>query len=198
LESKGKYQFSRFRREQSQESFTEFFDYYFMRLNHFAHTIVKSELLAEEIVLDVFLKIWEQRGTLDTIINIETYLFISVRNRSINALKKEQKFHFDLLEDSHVQLAEYKPTADRLLVEYEMFDALNRAVALLPTKCKIIFKLIREDGLNRNEAAEVLNISVKTIDNQVAIAVKRIALQLNIDLTNPKNSHGLMTFLLTF
>lgn len=198
LESKGKYQFSRFRREQSQESFTDFFDYYFTRLIQFAHTIVKSELLAEEIVLDVFIKIWEQRETMDTIINIETYLFISVRNRSINALKKEQKFHFDLLEDSHVQLAEYKPTAERLLIEHEMFDALNHAVALLPTKCKIIFKLIREDGLNRNEAAEVLNISVKTIDNQVAIAVKKIALQLNIDLTNPKNSHGLMTFLLTF
>jgi len=198
LESKGKYQFSRFRREQSQESFTDFFDYYFTRLIQFAHTIVKSELLAEEIVLDVFVKIWEQRETLDTIINIETYLFISVRNRSINALKKEQKFHFDLLEDSHIQLAEYKPTAERLLVEHEMFDALNHAVALLPTKCKIIFKLIREDGLNRNEAAEVLNISVKTIDNQLAIAVKKIALQLNIDLTNPKNSHGLMTFLLTF
>ena len=198
MESKGKYQFSRFRREQSQESFTDFFDYYFTRLIQFAHTIVKSELLAEEIVLDVFVKIWEQRETLDTIINIETYLFISVRNRSINALKKEQKFHFDLLEDSHIQLAEYKPTAERLLVEHEMFDALNHAVALLPTKCKIIFKLIREDGLNRNEAAEVLNISVKTIDNQLAIAVKKIALQLNIDLTNPKNSHGLMTFLLTF
>jgi len=198
LESKGKYQFSRFRREQSQESFTDFFDYYFFRLNQFATTIVKSELLAEEIVLDVFLKIWEQRETLDTIINIETYLFIAVRNRSINALKKEQKFHFDLLEDSHVQLADYKPAADTDLIEHEMFGALNEAVTQLPSKCKIIFKLIREDGLNRNEVAQVLNISVKTVDNQVAIAIKKIALQLNIDLTNPKNSHGLMTFLLTF
>ena len=68
----------------------------------------------------------------------------------------------------------------------------------LPSKCKIIFKLIREDGLNRNEVAQVLNISVKTVDNQVANAIKKIAEQLNIDLSNPKNSHGLMTFLLFF
>ncbi|MBW8334580.1 MAG: RNA polymerase sigma-70 factor [Prolixibacteraceae bacterium] len=188
----------RFRKEQSQESFTDFFDYYFTRLIQFAHTIVKSELLAEEIVLDVFVKIWEQRETLDTIINIETYLFISVRNRSINALKKEKKFHFDLLEDSHIQLSDYRPAVDSNLIESEMFGALNEAVAKLPAKCKIIFKLIRDDGLNRNEVAQVLNISVKTVDNQVAIAIKKIAAQLNIDLTNPTNSHGLMTFLLTF
>lgn len=198
LESKGKYKFNLFRKELSQESFTDFFDYYFTRLTQFSLTIVKSELLAEEIVLDVFVKIWEQRETLDTIINIETYLFISVRNRSINALKKEQKFHFDLLEDSHIQLADYKPTADSDLIESEMFGALNEAVIQLPSKCKIIFKLIREDGLNRNEVAQVLNISVKTVDNQVAIAINKIAVQLNIDLTNPKNTHGLMTFLLTF
>ena len=86
LESKGKYKFNWFRKELSQESFTDFFDYYFTRLTQFSITIVKSELLAEEIVLDVFLKLWEQRTTLDTIINIETYLFISVRNKSINTL----------------------------------------------------------------------------------------------------------------
>ena len=198
MESKGKYQFSRFRREQSQESFTDFFDYYFTRLIQFANAIVKSDLVAEEIVLDIFLKIWEQRKTLDTIINIETYLFISVRNQSINVLKKEQKFHFNLLEDSHVQLADYMPAADSDFIEREMFGALNKAVTQLPAKCKIIFKLIREDGLNRSEVAQVLNISVKTVDNQVAIAIKKIALQLNIDLANPKNSRGLMTFLLSF
>ncbi len=161
-------------------------------------TIVKSDLLAEEIVLDVFLKLWENCKTLDAINNIETYLYISVRNKSINVLKKERKFHFDILEDSHIQLADYNPSAESDLIEHEMFGALNEAVKQLPSKCKIIFKLIREDGLNRNEIAQVLNISVKTVDNQVAIAIKKIAEQLNIDLSNPKNSHGLMTLLLSF
>ena len=197
MESKGKHIFSRFKEELTQESFTGFFDNYFTRLIQFAITIVKSKLLAEEIVLDVFLKLWEHRRTLVKINNIETYLFISVRNTAINTLKKEQKFHFDMLEDSHVQLADYKLIAESTLIENEMLQALNQAVIQLPAKCKIIFKLIREDGLDRNEVAQILSISAKTVDNQVAIAVKKIATQLNIDLSNPENSHILKTFLLT-
>ena len=198
MEKKGKYKFNRYKEELSQESFTDFFDYYFIRLNQFATTIVKSDILAEEIVLDVFLKLWENSKSLDAINNIETYLYISVRNKSINVLKEEQKFHFDILEDSYIQLADYNPSAESNLIEHEMFGALNEAVTQLPSKCKIIFKLIREDGLNRKEVAQVLNISVKTVDNQVAIAIKKIAEQLNIDLSNPKNSRGLMTLLLSF
>ena len=197
MESKGKYKFKRFKEELSQESFAGFFDFYFTRLIQFATTIIRSEILAEEIVLDVFLKLWQQRNMLDKINNIETYLFIAVRNKSINVLKKEQQFHFDLLEDFHIQLADYKPSAEISLIENEMLEALNQAVIQLPAKCKIIFKLIREDGLSRNEVAQVLNISVKTVDNQVAIAVKKIAEQLNIDLSNPKNSRGLTASLLT-
>ncbi len=193
----GKHKFDRFRERLSQESYTDFFDYYFGRLLKFAVSIVKSEILAEEIVLDIFLKLWEQKESLDKIKNIETYLFISVRNASINALKKEKKFHFDMLEGAHIQLADYR-SAENDLIEDEMLSALNEIVVQLPSKCKIIFQLMREDGLNRNEVAEILNISVKTVDNQLAIAVKKIAEKLNIDLSNPQNSKGLMTFLLMF
>lgn len=197
MESKGKYKFNQFRIKLTQTSFADFFDYYFSRLTKFALIIVKSQMLAEETVLDVFLKIWEHKGNLSSIENIETYLFVSVRNTALNIIRKEQKFNFDMLEDSHVQLAEYKPTAESQIIEHEMFCALNQSVETLPAKCKIIFKLIREDGLNRSEVAKILNISVKTVDNQVAIAVKKIAEQLHIDLTNPKNSQSLFTVLLT-
>lgn len=197
MENNGKYKFNQFRVKLTQTSFTDFFEYYFSRLTQFAFAIVKSQMLAEETVLDVFLKIWEHKGNLSSIENIETYLFVSVRNTAMNIIRKEQKFNFDMFQDSHVQLAEYKPTAESLIIEHEMFNALNQAVAILPAKCKIIFKLIREDGLNRSEVAKILNISVKTVDNQVAIAVKKIAEQLHIDLTNPKNSQGLFTVLLT-
>lgn len=125
MESQGKYKFNQFKEELSQESFTEFFDYFFLRLSHFAKTITNSEVLAEETVLDVFLKIWEQRENLLVIQNIETYLFVSIRNAAMNAIRKEQKFSFEMLNDSHVQLAEYKPTAEKLLIENEMFVALN-------------------------------------------------------------------------
>ena len=67
-----------------------------------------------------------------------------------------------MLDDSHIQLADYKSTVEDSLIEEEMLDALNKAVAGLPAKCKIIFKLIRGRRiLNRNEAAKILNVSVK-------------------------------------
>lgn len=198
MENKGKYEFNRFLNERTQESFTAFFEHYFTRLIQFAATIVKSELLAEEVVLDVFTKIWEKQNSLDNVNNIETYLYISVRNKALNAIKLENRFHFDLLKDSHIHLADYKPSIENQLIEQEMFKQLNNAIQELPSKCKIIFKLIREDGLNRNEVAQILDISPKTVDNQVAIAVKKIADRLNIDLSNPQKSASLKTFLLTF
>lgn len=198
MENRGKHIFNRFRRELTQESFTSFFDYYYFRMVQFATIIAKSEILAEEIVLDVFLKIWEQKKTAGSIDNIETYLFVSVRNTAINTLKKDQKFHVDMLDDAHIQLADYRPSAESLLIEHEMLEALNDAVNHLPAKCKMIFKLIREDGLNRNEVAQVLNVSVKTVDNQVVIAVRKIAERLRIDLAYPENSKSLTTFLFTF
>ena len=77
-----------------------------------------------------------------------------------------------------------------------MLEQVNQAVEALPPKCKLIFKLLREDGVSRKEAAEILNISVKTIDNQIAIAVERIAKALHIDLSSKKNRSGLQLFLL--
>ena len=198
MKNQGTNKFERFKEEKTQEAFSSFFDHYYSRLLNFAFTIVRSELLAEEITMDVFMKLWEQQHALSKIEKIETYLFIAVRNTAINALKKEKQFNFDMLEDSHVRLADYKPSAESTIIENELFDVLNQAVAELPPKCKIVFKLIREDGLNRHEAAQVLDISVKTVDNQVAIAVKKIAERLKIDLSNPQKSSGLMNFLLTF
>lgn len=197
LISQGKIKFYRFRTELSQESYTDFFDYYFTRLTQFAVTFLKSELLAEEIVLDVFLKLWQRKELLHKIENIETYLFISIRNTALNTLKREKKFHFDMLEDLVVNLEDYKSSVENDLIANEMLDEFNAAVHLLPSKCKIIFKLAREAGLNRNEIAQTLNISVKTVDNQVSIAVDKIAERLNINLTTTKNIVVLVTLLMT-
>lgn len=78
-----------------------------------------------------------------------------------------------------------------------MMEALERAVEKLPARCKIIFRLMREEGLGRAETARVLDISVKTVDNQLTIAVRKIAEELGIDLSEPGKSKVLFSFLLT-
>jgi len=171
-------------------------DAYYQRLMSFAMPVVKSHDVAEEVVMDAFMKLWEQRSTLADVRNLETYMYVMVRNLSLNYLRKQKVSFFEVLEDDHLTLARYEQTPEGTLITTEMLEQVNQAVDALPPKCKLIFKLLREDGVSRKEAAEILNISVKTIDNQIAIAVERIAKALAIDLSSKSNRSGLQLFLL--
>lgn len=190
--------FEAFKKTAKQSDFTCFFEAYYSRLLRFASTFVSSSWLAEEIIMDIFMKLWEQKHDLARIRNIETYLYVSVRNSCISAIRREKKFSFDMLDDIQVELQDYKITAENNLIEQEMANALNHAVANLPSKCKMIFKLIREEGLKRNEVAEILDISAKTVDNQVAIAVGKIAKELNVDISISSQKKKLTYLLLSF
>lgn len=182
----------------SKETLTLLFDRYFTRLTAFARTITRSETLAEEAVLDVFLKLW-QRQNLQKIDRLDTYLFIAVRNAAVNKLRDFKRFRFEMIDDADIPLARYSaPRGDDLLIETDMMEALERAVEKLPARCKIVFRLMREERLGRVETAKVLGISVKTVDNQLAIAVRKIAEELNIDLSDPRRSKIFLCFLLSF
>ena len=185
-------------RNLSKEAFSALFDRYFTRLTAFARTITRSDALAEEAVLDVFLKLWQRGGELRSIDRPDTYLFVAVRNAAVNKLRDAKRFRFEMLDGADVPLARYDSSrVDDSLIEADMMEALERAVEKLPARCKIIFRLMREDGLGRAETARVLDISVKTVDNQLAIAVRKIAEELGIDLSEPGNSEVLFGFLLT-
>jgi RNA polymerase sigma-70 factor (family 1) len=176
--------------------FRELLDFYYVRLKRFAVSFLKEEALAEEVVMDVFLKLWEKREKLDEIENLTTYLFVAVRNVSYNFLRKSKQHDTNSLEQVEVTLARYESTPEDNLISEEMLDALNIAVEALPSKCKMVFKLLREEGLSRTETAHALGISVNTVDNQVAIAVRKIGETLGLDLSVRKNFTGLRTFLL--
>ena len=168
------------KRNFSKDTLTLLFDRYFTRLTAFARTITRSDTLAEEAVLDVFLKLW-QRENLQQIDRLDTYLFVAVRNASVNKLRDAKRFRFEMLDGVDVPLARYSaPRGDDLLVEDDMMKALEAAVEKLPARCKIVFRLMREERFGRSETAKILGISVKTVDNQLAIAVKKIAEELNI------------------
>ncbi|WP_291856415.1 RNA polymerase sigma-70 factor [Marinilabilia sp.] len=178
--------------------FRELLDLYYVRLKRFAVSFLKEEGLAEEIVMDVFLKLWEKREGLDEIENLTTYLFVAVRNSSFNFLRKSNQHDSDSLEKAEVSLHRYENTPEDDLISEEMLDALNEAVEGLPSKCKMVFKLLREEGLTRKETAQALGVSVNTVDNQISIAVRKIGETLGLDLSVRKNFTGLKTFLLFF
>ncbi|TKG95636.1 RNA polymerase sigma-70 factor [Puteibacter caeruleilacunae] len=183
--------------DSDQKSFEKLFDVFYSRLFLFANSFLSNEMLAKEVVMDVFVKLWERRDQLDRIDNLETYLYVTVRNNTYNYLRTEKNKKFDLLEDVHIDVAKYEYTPETKYISQEEVEKINAAIEELPPKCKMVFKLIREEGLKRNEVAKVLDISVKTVDNQVATAVKKIAETLNIDLSAKDRYINLQSFLLS-
>ncbi|BAV04326.1 RNA polymerase sigma-70 factor, ECF subfamily [Filimonas lacunae] len=146
------------------------------KLQQFAVTLVRSREQAEEIVEDVLVKLWYNRQNIAAIENLTVYLYVAVKNQSLNALSHKAK---ELITASYdqldINLTHTAVSPHDLLVTAEMMQRMQQAVDALPPRCKMIFKLVREDGLAYKEVADILNISINTIDAQMAIAVKRIA-----------------------
>ena len=146
--------------------------------------MVRSKEIAEEITDDVFVKLWANRHHITEIENLTVYLYVAVKNRSLNALSQKAKeliaAPFDYLDTT---LDEFAADPYDIMITSEMMTSMQHAIDDLPPRCKIIFKLIREDGLKYKDVADILTISVSTIDTQMAIAVKKICTALQIKST---------------
>lgn len=166
----------------NQQAYNELFLHFYPSLQQFAFSILKSKQLSEEAVSDVFIKIWENRKTLHTISNLKFYLFTSTRNTALNYLKK-QKGRQNLLPDDYwVELNSVFFDPEQLMITAEMIRKIQEAVQSLPPRCKLIFKLVKEEELKYREVAELLNLSVKTVENQMTIALKKIGSAIGFDI----------------
>ena len=151
-------------------------------LFRFSKTILKNQELAEEVVSDIFIKIWQNRVEIGKIENFKLYLYISTKNTALNYLSRHFRKEVISLEEMAVNtnISPYNP--EQLLITSEAVKKINYEIDKLPPRCKLIFKLVKEDRLRYNEIADLLNISVKTIDSQMAIALKKISSAINFDL----------------
>ena len=157
----------------SQSAFRQFYDMTYDRLFRIAYYFVKQEEWSQEIVLDVFLKLWEQRATLPDLRNIEDYCFILTKNASLNYLEKESRrttLPSDNLPEPEAQ--SYSPE-DNLISE-ELFARYVKALDRLPERCREVFIRIREEHQSYAEVAAALDISTKTVDAQLQKAVGRL------------------------
>lgn len=171
-----------------QASYKKLFFHFFLPLKSFSFSIVKSKELAEEIVSDILVDIWAKRTRLADIENLKMYLYVSVRNGSLRRLQQTRKSAVLSLDDVQVEFAALDHDAESILLTRELSFKIEAAIAQLPQRCKLIFKLAKEDQLKYKEIAALLNISVKTIDNQVAIALRKISEELHISLKKPSSN----------
>ena len=167
-------------------SFTRMYGLLFKRLYNFSFSIVRVPETATEVVEDVFLKLWLQREKLDSIQNISVYLYVAVKNGSLNRLaQKANQWQHTSFDELVPEMAAIDNDPLRLMITKEMLEKVNAAIENLPPRCKMIFKLVREDGLRYKEVAEILNISINTIDVQMATAVKRISEAVGVSKKQP-------------
>ena len=159
--------------ESSEQAFRGFYDLTYDRLFRIAYYYVKREEWAQEIVLDVFMRLWDQRKKLPEINNIEDYCFILVKNASLNYIEKEERrptLSAEVLQEP----ADQDVSPEDTLISEELFARYVKALDRLPERCREVFILIREEKQTYAQVAEKLDISTKTVDAQLQKATSRL------------------------
>ena len=158
-----------------ERAFRQLYNLFSEKLIQFAFALVKTKQAAIEIVDKVFIKIWLRRANFIEVENIKVYLYAATKNTALNFLaEKAHQQNIQPFDHLNIELRE-EECPEKQMINSEIFRKIKRAIDELPPRCKIIFKLVREDGLKYKEVAEILNISTNTIDAQMVIAVKKIS-----------------------
>lgn len=161
------------------KAYKELYLLLFDSLFHFACSIVKCQQVAQELVSDVFVKVWKIRSQLATIDNLKPYLFGITKNFSLTYLVRSSKnlsIHLsdiDPDQDNIESLVEFKNPED-IYISKETIKSVLQAIRELPPQCQLIFSMVKLDGLRYKEVARLLDISVLTVRNQLAIAIKKL------------------------
>ncbi|GAL85314.1 ECF subfamily RNA polymerase sigma-24 subunit [Sporocytophaga myxococcoides] len=152
------------------ESFERIFRTYYAQLCRSVYRIVQDKDASEDIVQEVFMKIWTKKDELSIHLTIKSYLFAAAYNSSFNYLKQQKKFS-DTEEETWINIAG-SDRADQSLHSGELDEHINQAINSLPPACRSVFILSRYEELSYKEIAETLQISVKTVENQMVKALK--------------------------
>jgi len=145
----------------------------FNKLIKFSVYYVHQREAAEEIVSEVFVKCWNNRRSLSHVDYPESYLFIAVKNQSLKYRKKYSNIHFVELEDNDFQLVDLSDPSKKL-ERKELHHRLDQAIEMLPAQARIVFRLIKENGLKYKEVAEILSISPRTVQTQLFRAIDKL------------------------
>jgi len=161
----------------NEAAFEKVFKMYFRNLHAFAYTFMKDDVIAEEIVQNVFFKIWEKRNQLQIDDSLKAYLYRAVHNESLNHLKHAKiKSSFQIQYSGHMESS--NEDASNQMMASELEDKIQKAISELPPQCRTIFQLSRFEQLKYQQIADQLNISIKTVENQMGKALKVLRLKL--------------------
>lgn len=153
------------------KAFSQLFHHYSPKVYAYALKLVKSDTLAEEVVQEVFVKIWNLEAQLVDIENLDAYLRVTTRNHTLKLLRrmaleiKTSRMMADTYEDSHNETEEY-------IIFKESAQILSQAIDKLPPQQKLVYQLCHQEGLKYEEAAERLNLSKLTVKTHMQHALR--------------------------
>jgi len=160
-----------------QKAFESLFSIYFARLNDFARNVVRDDMISQDIVQEVFVKVWENRSQIESL-NLEAFLFRLVRNRCIDYIKHLKVVNNRMQE---IQISSKYEELYRIdfignepyvLIEEELKSKIENTIQNLPERCREVFILSRLDGLKNKEIAEKLGINIKNVERHLTRALQ--------------------------
>lgn len=165
-----------------ESTFTSLFKELNVPLCSYAYRILNDMDEARDVVQAVFYKIWDQRGEIEITESLKSYLYKSVYNNCINSLRKSKRFNkFQELGlgDVYFNRIVQSPHAELAMIDSETRKVIVGAINELPNRCRQVFVKCKIEGESYNSVAKELNISVKTVESQMSIALKRLRLKLD-------------------
>ena len=165
-------------RQGNERVYETVFRKHYQALCNYACGILKDMDDAEEVVQSIFLKLWEQRESIEINVSLKSYLYRAVHNTCLNRLKHLK------IQDTYRQyvgdyLEETFDSATEIMDKVELENRIENALEKLPEQCKIIFKMSRFEELKYQEIANKLGLSIKTIENQIGKALRIMRMELS-------------------
>ncbi|MCE2994095.1 MAG: RNA polymerase sigma-70 factor [Cyclobacteriaceae bacterium] len=158
-------------------AFEKIFKIYYKPLCHYAYSFLNDGAEAEEVVQNTFVKIWERRTTLHVQTSVKAYLYSIVRNSCLNVIKHE-KVKQEFAQDHQYVSEKSRPVVEEKMISNDLESKIYEAMRALPEQCRLVFQLSRFEELKYQEIADQLEISVKTVENQMGKALKTMRLHL--------------------
>ena len=161
----------------SKQTYQELFRQYYNPLCNYAYNYVKDNELAQDAVQEAFLNLWRNRKKLDAGPGIKSYLFTSTRNKVLEFIRRNKMMedHSEKVRINELMRYDIEDDAEK----YVRIEKIHSAIDTLPPKCREIFKMSKINGLSYREIANHLNISQKTVENQVIRGLKLLRDKLN-------------------
>lgn len=156
-------------------AFRELFTHHYRALCNYAMRVVVTREIAEEVVSDVFVKLWKNREQIEVHTSFQAYIYRAVRNQALDYLKlrvhrQYERESLDTVQWNMSHADHFTPAEEMSFNEF--YNYIEDCINDLPKQCQLIFRLSREEGLRYRDIAERLDISVKTVETQMSRALK--------------------------